>query len=201
MNLKRYIVFFLIFILFILIVPILIKKKEGLTTTTGIIGKLDIGDTMDGISSHLYSPKLKMRMIFDNGLRIQEVKFKKQIPQIEQGITDTGFFETHIDATDKRLINGSAKSLTFDSTGITLYDKTLNAENDDNPIVINVQSTREPIMITDTRLNLGGYSLFLDDDGNLVAAKPDQYGKYDLTKSYPLLSKGVNRLISYSPEN
>ena len=43
------------------------KEKEGLTTTTGIIGKLDIGDTMDGISSHLYSPKLKMRMIFDNG--------------------------------------------------------------------------------------------------------------------------------------
>ena len=57
----------------------------------------------------------------------------------------------------------------------------MNAENDDNPIVINVQST-EPIMITDTRLNLGGYSLFLDDNGNLVAAKPNEYGKYDLTK-------------------
>jgi len=192
MNLKRYIIFFLIFILFILLIPIFTKKKEGLTTT-GIIKELNIGDTIDGISAHLYSSDRSMRMIFDNGLRIQKVNFRNQIPQIEEGITDTGIFETHLEATDKKMVNMLAKSLTFDATGITLYDKTLNAENDDNSIVISVQSERNPIKVTDANFTFNDYKIVLTNDGELVAIN-------SANQRYPLLSTGANRFID-PPQN
>jgi len=192
MNLKRYIIFFLIFILFILLIPIFTKNKEGLTTRTGIIKELNIGDTIDGISAHLYSSDRLMRMIFDNGLRIQKVKFRNQIPQIEEGITDTGIFETHLEATDKKMVNMLAKSLTFDGTGITLYDKTLNAENDDNSIVISVQSERNPIKVTDANFPFNDYKIVLTNDGDLVAIN-------SLNQRYPLLSTGANRFIDPPP--
>lgn len=182
----------MIFILFILLIPIFTKKKEGLTTT-GIIKELNIGDTIDGISAHLYSSDRSMRMIFDNGLRIQKVNFRNQIPQIEEGITDTGIFETHLEATDKKMVNMLAKSLTFDATGITLYDKTLNAENDDNSIVISVQSERNPIKVTDANFSFADYKIVLTNDGDLVAIN-------SANQRYPLLSTGANRFID-PPQN
>jgi hypothetical protein len=188
MNLKRYIIFFLIFILLILLVPIFTKKREGLTTRTGLIKELKIGDTIDGVSAHLYSQDLTMRMIFSNGLRIQKVKFKKQIPQIEEGITDTGNFETHLETSDIKMVNMTAKSITFDPTGLTLYDKTLNSENDDNPIVIPVESERKPIKITDAKFRFDDYRIILTNNGDLVALN-------SANQQYPLLSKGVNRFI------
>jgi len=188
MNLKRYIIFFLIFILLILLVPIFTKKREGLTTRTGLIKELKIGDTIDGVSAHLYSQDLTMRMIFSNGLRIQRVKFKDQIPQIEEGITDTGNFETHLETSDIKMVNMTAKSITFDPTGLTLYDKTLNSENDDNPIVIPVESERKPIKITDAKFRFDDYKIILTNNGDLVALN-------SANQQYPLLSKGVNRFI------
>jgi len=188
MNLKRYIIFFLIFILLILLVPTFTKKREGLTTRTGLIKELKIGDTIDGVSAHLYSQDLTMRMIFSNGLRIQRVKFKNQIPQIEEGITDTGNFETHLETSDIKMVNMTAKSITFDPTGLTLYDKTLNSENDDNPIVIPVESERKPIKITDAKFRFDDYKIILTNNGDLVALN-------SANQQYPLLSKGVNRFI------
>jgi hypothetical protein len=131
-------------------------------------------------------------MIFDNGLRIQKVKFKNQVPQIEEGITDTGSFETHLEATDKKMVNMLAKSLTFDATGITLYDKTLNAKNDENPIVISVQRERYPIKVTDANFSFDDYKIVLTNDGDLVAIN-------SLNQLYPLLSTGTNRFIDPPP--
>ena len=80
---------------------------------------------VDGINKHLYSPNKKYRLIFDNGLKIQEIVFKKQIPQVNTGITESGYLEKHLLGNDKRIINRTAKSLTFDGNGLTLYDKTV----------------------------------------------------------------------------
>ena len=46
-----------------------------------------------------------------------EWDFSDQIPQTNSGIEDSGYYETHLKGTDKRLINRLARSLTFDNNG------------------------------------------------------------------------------------
>jgi len=185
MNLKSYIIIFLLLILFILIISTI---KEGVNKEPMMVYSLNVGDTIDGINKHLYSPNKKYRLIFDNGLKIQEITFKNQIPQVNTGITESGFLEKHLLGNDKRIINRTAKSLTFDGTGLTLYDKTLNEENkdDDDDPVIQVESKRRPIKNTRARFNFDGYKLLLTNQGHLVARKSGN--------DYVIVSNKINNL-------
>lgn len=185
MKFTNYIIIFLLLILFILIISAI---KEGMNKEPMMVYSLNVGDTMDGINKHLYSPNNKYRLIFDNGLKIQEIVFKKQIPQVNTGITESGFLEKHLLGNDKRIINRTAKSLTFDGNGLTLYDKTLNEENkdDDDDPVIQVESKRRPIKNTRARFNFDGYKLLLTNEGHLVARKSGN--------DYVIVSNKINNL-------
>ena len=188
MNLESYIIIFLLLILFILLIPVI---KKYVTREPMMVYSIGIGETMDGINKHLYSPNKKMRLIFDNGLRIQEVDFSDQIPQTTSGIQDSGYYETHLKGTDKRLINRLARSLTFDNNGLTLYDKTLNEEHldDDDDPVIQVESERNPIKITNARFSFNGFTLRLKNNGDLVARNA-------ANQDYTIISLSENKLIT-----
>ena len=75
MKFTNYIIIFLLLILFILIISTI---KESINKEPMMVYSLNVGDTIDGINKHLYSRNNKYRLIFDNGLKIQEIVFKNK---------------------------------------------------------------------------------------------------------------------------